>query len=826
MFELTQLHCFADEFFFEDVSHWREGPDFLGEREPPPGWTRTHRRTWTILHPPRPELPDQGWKVHVSGTPANAARLCTAVWDHCTARGIAFKHLRDHRILLAVNAKYAPRSGSGKLLTIYPRDEAELTTVLTGLSTVLDGEPGPRILSDLRYREGPLHVRYGAFRTMTCVDERGDWVRALRRPDGALVPDPRVPAFRPPAWVQLPAVLRTDRQPRPFPYRVDRALHFSNAGGIYLATRTADGRQVVLKEARPHTAVDENGEDAPTRQSREADALHRLSGLPGVPEPLDRFTADGHHFLVQSVVPGEPLHVWFGIHHPWVTTPDPTREAVAAYTARALRVLDRLSTLLAAIHARGLVFGDLHLGNIMIAPDDSVGLVDFELAFPTTATTWRPGLRATGFGRRDLTGLAVDRYAFAAVQLGTFLSYGRLIALDPHKVAEFVRIIGDNFPVPASWLQSVSHDLTPITTAPAHRPPLSPRTIANGIVAMAQPYREDRIFPGDVEQFAPGGGGLTLAHGAAGVLWALSVTGHGRHPAHERWLRAAATRLRHPNPGFYNGIAGVAYALHHLGHRTEAATLLDRHLAEVPERLNHSLFSGLAGIGATLLHFGDQPRALNLADNLLSRPPDGHRGAGLMHGWSGVALFLLRLFDHTADPALLDAATTCLHRDLDQCVSTSDGTLMVEEKGVRTMPYLDVGSAGIALVADELLAHRPDDRTATALPLLLRASCRRFSFQANLFQGFAGHLATLARLSPRHDHSPTLRRHLTELPWHALTYRGHPTFAGTQGVRLSTDLATGAAGVLLATATATHPNAPFLPYFSPRPTPLPHWPFP
>ena len=168
-----------------------------------------------------------------------------------------------------------------------------------------------------------------------------------------------------------------------------------------------------------------------------------------------------------------------------------------------------------------------------------------------------------------------------------------------------------------------------------------------------------------------------------------------------------------------------------------------------------------------------------------------------MRGWSGVALFLIRLYESTADPNLLDLATRAIHLDLDRCVTNDDGSLMVEEAGVRTMPYLEVGSAGIALVIDELLEHQEDGRMRESLPALLLGSCRRYAIQAELFRGFSSQIATLSRLNHRVDHRDVLRRHLRELSWHALTYQGHLAFPGSHGFRLSMDLVTGSAGIRL-----------------------------
>ena len=67
--------------------------------------------------------------------------------------------------------------------------------------------------------------------------------------------------------------------------------------------------------------------------------------------------------------------------------------------------------------------------------------------------------------------------------------------------------------------------------------------MVRAILASATPEREDRLFPGDVAQFGDGGG-LGLAHGAAGVLYALAETGAERYEAGEEWLLSHTDLLR------------------------------------------------------------------------------------------------------------------------------------------------------------------------------------------------------------------------------------------------------------------------------------------
>ena len=94
-----------------------------------------------VYRPSDLSMPLQGWKIHASACLDNADRILAGVWDYCIPRGIPFKFVRSLQLLLLRNGKYANRGASGKFVTIYPADEAQLELVLTELGALLEGEP-------------------------------------------------------------------------------------------------------------------------------------------------------------------------------------------------------------------------------------------------------------------------------------------------------------------------------------------------------------------------------------------------------------------------------------------------------------------------------------------------------------------------------------------------------------------------------------------------------------------------------------------------------------------------------------------------------------
>ncbi|SFA73602.1 Lanthionine synthetase C-like protein [Amycolatopsis marina] len=840
-----EAFCFADPLFFDEQRRSDTEEDEFAAALPLPraGWHEGNKGTWRMLAPDDVILPGQGWKIHVSACLGNAETVLATVYEYCVQRRIAFKHLRTKTVLLARNSKYAPRDSSGKLITIYPADDEALTQVLAELSDQLAGQPGAYILSDLRYGDGPLYVRYGGFAEQW-VEMDGTRVLAVTKPDGTLVPDRRTPTFTVPEWVDLPECLaphlaaRKGGDPAKFPYRVTSSLHFSNGGGVYRATRLADDHEVVLKEARPHAGLDRDGVDAVQRLRREHDILRRLSGIEGVPEAYDLFTVWEHHFLSMEYVPGRSLGSWLPRNYP-LTRVDSTEQDIVDYTRRALALVERVATLIDQVHERGVVFGDLHPLNIMVdgEADERVSVIDFEMAF-AAEETGRPALGAPGFrAPADRTGFDIDAHALAALRLWVFLPLNALLELSPAKLAGLVDSIERRFPLPDSYGDEIRAALTPrgkdVPAPVAHefdQPEpdwgVVRKSLATAILASATPHRTDRLFPGDIEQFRVGG--TCFGYGAAGVLHALDAAGAGRFPEHERWLIDAVHRDPPTRPGFFDGAHGIAHVLENLGHQDEADRLLADAEGLVAQTRDHSFDGGLSGIGLNLLHFAETrrdggllTRAVTIGERLAEalaadQEPGDFARAGLLNGWSGPALLFVRLFEHTGDRGWLVDADRALARDLRECVVTDDGSLQVRDRGARTLPYLGIGSAGVALVAEELAAHSPTAECLGSQDELLRACRGEFVIHPNLVLGRMGLLAALAaanRRDPNPEFAASVSLHLSRLAWYAIPY-GEDGIAlpGNQLLRLSMDLNTGNAGVLLALAATLDGHGRVLPF--------------
>ncbi|MEU4353628.1 class III lanthionine synthetase LanKC [Streptomyces virginiae] len=852
--------CDADRWFY-DAPYRRAGESYPAALAPVPSGWRSHRSgDWLALRPAGAELPAQGWKIHVSATLDNAESVLGTVQAYCTERNIAFKFIPSRYLLHLRNAKYADRAASGKFITVYPADEQQCRRVAEDLDAALAGAAGPYILSDLRWGAGPVHLRYGSFTLRHCYDEHGELVPAVEAPDGRLVPDRRGPAFQPPEWVELPAFLAPHLQARSavtltgIPFTVERALHFSNGGGVYVGKDTRTGETVVLKEARPHAGLAADGADAVTRLHRERAALERLAGLDCVPAVRGAFTVGDHHFLVLQHLDGKPLNTYFARRHPLIEA-DPAPAELASYTEWALKIHQRVTEAVDAVHSRGVVFNDLHLFNIMVAEDatgePSVALLDFEAAAHIDEGLRQTVANPAFVAPAERRGFAVDRYALACLRLALFLPLTSLLVMDRTKAAHLAAVAAEQFPVPRRFLDEAVEEI--LSGVPEGRPgdrlqapagpylPVEPRewpaaraSMTAALRASATPHREDRFVPGDIAQFATAHGGIGFGNGIAGVLYALAETGAGPWPEAEEWLLERIAEPASGTPlGFYDGLAGTAWTLHRLGHPERALALAERLLHQPWESAGPDLYGGLAGIGLALDALGTasgerelHSAALRCAE-LLARPEQRPTRAGLLYGNSGPALLCVRLYERTGDKELLIQAAHALHRDLDRCVTSAYGTLQVNE-GWRTMPYLGEGSVGIGMVLDDWLEHGPDERFEQARLEIVRAAQATFYAQPGLMRGAAGMILHLARTTTPGPGtgSGAIARQIDALARHAVPYQGHLAFPGEQMMRLSMDLTTGTAGALLALGSAAPGGRAHLPFLPPLRDAAAHEPVP
>jgi tRNA A-37 threonylcarbamoyl transferase component Bud32 len=638
--------------------------DLLGATDGGDRWNVSTDTFWCKVTPREAVRRAQGWKLHVSATWLSAEAVLARSLPVLLKGSAPFKFASTTDHVAQLNARHTPRGQSGKFITVYPQSDEEAIQLACELNEATAGLPGPRILSDRPYAADSLvHYRYGAFVEERKLSNDGFYTWVMFDPDGNLVEDKRVAQYLPPAWA-----------PCPFPapgqdhaaagqrgegggllkgrFLVREAIRHANKGGVYRAVDTHTGNDVVIKEARPHVAVDAAGRDVRDFLRAEAHALERSGDIGVAPRLVMLFEQGRHLFLAEELIPGVPLRRW---------VPDRLRDGGwRRRIPEAMEMVGRVVELMDMAHRGGLILRDFNPNNIMVRPDGELRLVDLELAVLAGEPDEPVHVGTVGYGAPEQLDGALPTVEADYFSLGATICY--VVSGDTpyfledvpqrravrERLAEWLAVRGETLGLPADlrqlilglmdddpehrWTTREAQKVlalgrnTPVQPgrSPGRGPDRGPRELreeqcqeaVEGLVAYLltsmNPTDSERLWPVSPGYGAPDPCPLQL--GAAGILGTLTryfeLTGDQRLPeviaAGGRWiserLRADAKRP----PGLYFGEAGIAWSLYDAG-RAIGDDRLAAQGAALAETLPVSWPSpdvthGTAGIGLTFLH--------------------------------------------------------------------------------------------------------------------------------------------------------------------------------------------------------------------------------
>ncbi len=798
----------------------------LQSKELPPGWLMQSWKGWEGWTPRdwQPRL--QGWKIHVSATPESAVHTLAQTTGVCVDAGVSFKFLPTLAELIESSSKNQHRGASGKFITIYPDDDNQFGELLTALSEALRGQPGPYILSDLRFiPEAPVFVRYGAILGMRTPDLDDELVESIVDPRSMrLIPDHREPRVVIPDGIELPEILRAayEASQQSSSSRLDdfvsiKPLSFSNAGGVYRA-ELPDGETRILREARPHAGLDGRGRCALTRQRDEERVLRDLVGVAGVQQIRGAFTAWEHRYLEVDYIPGVTLTSWIAYNGGSRET-DPE-----GYARQTVPIVDQIIAIVDDIHAHGWAFGDLHPGNILVSDDGAVAMLDLEDASRVDSPR-ELGVRVFEFcADRTADAVEADWFAVARCIMMLYRVDFEIEAVAPafwDRCRDWLRETYGR--EAAEQLAAVERrygvKTRPVTACdfavevPQHRlaPDVAVDKLMSGIEWSRQ-FCDDGTFPGDVET-SPRLDRESLSSGRAGVM--LVQKRVGVQPADrdvEALRQAVGSWPAQESPGLLRGLAGLALALSEVGAHQDAVPAASAALERALGRRRLDLVGGQAGVILAALEVaraaedsGLSSRALEAYSRLhscLESAGSGRssltRRPGLFWGLTGAALTDLVVHAVTGTEGSLVAARNRLRDDLDACITTADGEVMVEDRAKRrVLPYIDWGSAGILLIASALERITGDSVLTPAEREGIAKTCSATYYVYPGFDhGRAGTLVALAAAGP--EYQSEVDRQAGLLLDSLLAHGAHALAIGDGLIRLSSDLSTGAAGVALA----------------------------
>ncbi len=153
-------------------------------------------------------------------------------------------------------------------------------------------------------------------------------------------------------------------------YRLVRRIGEGGFGAVYQAEDAELGnRKVAIKEMSEHGLSPEELQEATEAFHREAILLAGLSH-PSLPRIYDHFSEDGRWYLVMDFIEGETLEALLA------------KKGGRLSVEKTLDLGIKLCQVLEYLHSRQppIIFRDLKPGNVMIAPDGQVYLIDFGIA--------------------------------------------------------------------------------------------------------------------------------------------------------------------------------------------------------------------------------------------------------------------------------------------------------------------------------------------------------------------------------------------------------------------------------------------------------------
>lgn len=845
------IYCSEDSMFYESPDRAMVSSDRYSQEygtELPSGWHHSTHGIWRYTYGPE-SLPDQGWKIHVSAVPETASSVLEALNVSCTQARASFKHLRSDRILIDSLAKYGDRVQCGKFATIYTTNDAQLHGLLNSLEGALSHLDGPYVLTDARWASGPIFFRYGAFRHMQAVDHQGMPVPGIIDDKGHLVPDLREPQFTIPPFIEPPDFLQDAINSRlngdsdqAFPFHVRSALHFSNSGGVYLASPLkAPEMSVVLKEARPFVGLDRSGLYARDRLEIEKASLDKLASVEGIVSATGTFDTHGHLFLIEEHLPGSTLMDWVGANFPFSPSTPPEN-----YTTRAISIARSLIDTIKAAHHLGVCLIDVQPKNVIIDDDDIPHLIDLETSVPTSRPfqllIGTPGFAAHGNSdpvRQDWYACSrtIAELFWPIVPMNslseTVLPMQRALADDElHLDGALERLFSTipsfpDSPHPIAELVVVGtiddEDLDQTLT----------RSMQGGIECSSRDQDGIIEFPGDIERFEPGGS-LSVQAGVAGVLSAMDRRSYLYDGSLQQLIHASTQPSQQRPRGYLYGTLGaLAVAVEHSRQvRHDLPRIRDGLSPVAPsESCDISMRTGLAGeilarasiaimtrerildpeITAGLDHLSD---LFGSETEIVSPRSTSASAQGLYDGWTGGSLALAAGESLFPGKGYGELARAAILRDVNALTLAPDDTLQVLD-GTRMLPYLGEGSAGIAFALSLFPRTLASSVGRDSVLAMLRACDVRCCVFGGLTLGRAGLVAALTqstRLLGINDPLATsARRQAMSLGQYMFEPEsgGDPVLAGQGGLKLSVDFGTGNAGVVHAARLLRDPSRPW-----------------
>lgn len=711
------------------------------------------------------KLVGEGWKIHVSANLKNIEDILIKVVCYLDQTNVAFKVVRSRELYRLTSQKAFPREMYGKFITIYPETKRQFSSIIKGLYKFLQGYKGPRVLSDKRYKDCMvLYYRYGGINPICEIDTLGKQKTYIKDGKGNLIEDIRRPYYEPVPFIKEPFKQEKKESSRLFKeYRVTDVLDFKNSGGIYIANRIRDGKECVIKEARPYTALANEYMDAVSMRQREVDVLKRLKETKFVPELIDYYFDSEHFFLIEEYIVGQTLYEYVMFKNAIVRNGE--SQDVVNYVNNLMSIFSNIVSFLEVVEQNGMIMTDLSLDNIMILEDGSIKVIDLEGCI-------RNG--EDGVVTKHINNIKEKKQECMQIELGkllffAFLGKGELLEVSENLFFVFWENLRQEYEFPMvlyelvekcfkneyedlaeihSCIRSVIRQLSEMPILKVRKKDYSQDNFKETIKSLYRGilFSKNKTMISNYPNVPFLDNENNVSNGSLGIEYALNSVDSALNNLQESMRMN--TEKQNSLPGLYTGISGEIWVLCEQGYYNEARELEKNHLREYWRECNDpSMYSGLTGIGITYLKlFIDykddiyREQAFEIEEKISQLlVGDEVDSVGYKFGKTGLSLFYLYLYRVSKRKSFLEFGRKLLLGDINRLVYRDDGKIdLPGEEEFKASPYFLEGTAGLLSVLLRYIIETNDKDFIELANKLAQGIMYKQVLSATLFYGMAG----------------------------------------------------------------------------------------
>lgn len=296
------------------------------------------------------ELPEYGFKIHISATIKNAYYIFSCVKDILETNSLMYKIISSNKNLVLLNGGEFGYSQIGKFITIYPPDDKIFNTVLELLYRATLGFHSIEIPSDYKYKNSNIvFYRYGEMRAHQDITKDA---RMKMIPEGITVP---VQDY----YIQRYKILPTHYVPF-------FCIRTRGKTRIFQGIELNNKMPIIIKEGIMLGEVDEGGIDGANGVMNEKEILKALTDTDMFPRLIDFFYVGDSFYIIEEFIKGDTL---------LQLIIDSKFEFIYKHK---MLVLRQIFSALMEMHKKNILIGDLSPDNIIINNEGKVKLIDVE----------------------------------------------------------------------------------------------------------------------------------------------------------------------------------------------------------------------------------------------------------------------------------------------------------------------------------------------------------------------------------------------------------------------------------------------------------------